>query len=342
MDTPLVQALRRLPVTPAGARTRWMWGRLLAVASGAEAPDAAELREQYAPEFLIEMPPEQLLDAFVRFAFVAARTRSARIASMRPNVLTAVFVTSERKSFRYRCVVEQVAPYRILGHLSSPAIFSPALESTAYTDRVVRRSGRSVQVRDFGGDGPLLLLWHGGGCDLTLWEAMVAQLGSFRVVAQDLPGHGRSALSRYSLADTVADADAVLADLGLGEPTLVGHSIGGRSALHYAATRPCRGLVCLDGPNTLADADVSEISALDCPTMIVLCSEPEGLGAETWTARRRELCDYVGTHHPVVRVEWLPTGHLPMLTMPEQTAALIGQLTITGRRPGHCADRTRP
>jgi pimeloyl-ACP methyl ester carboxylesterase len=102
-----------------------------------------------------------------------------------------------------------------------------------------------------GGDGPFLLLWHGAGVDATIWESVIPHLTSFRVVAQDLPGHGRSSIPRLSVGDAIADGDAVVTDLGLGEPILAGLSLGGWAALHYAATRPCRALVCLDGPTNL-------------------------------------------------------------------------------------------
>ena len=64
---------------------------------------------------------------------------------------------------------------------------------------------------------------------------MIPHLTSFRVVAQDLPGHGRSSIPRLSVADAIADADAVVTDLGLGDPILAGFSLGGWAALHYAA-----------------------------------------------------------------------------------------------------------
>jgi pimeloyl-ACP methyl ester carboxylesterase len=53
------------------------------------------------------------------------------------------------------------------------------------------------------------------------------------------------------VGDAIADGDAVVTDLGLGEPIMAGLSLGGWAALHYAATRPCRALVCLDGPTSL-------------------------------------------------------------------------------------------
>lgn len=232
------------------------------------------------------------------------------------------------------------------------------MDPSNHTDRIIRRHDRAVHIRDFGGDGPLLLLWHGGGCDVTCWEPVITHLQSFHTVAQDLPAHGRSELTRFTNANTVADADAVLADLALGEPILVGHSMGGWAALHYAATHPCRGLVCFDGPISLDYAalvlpadqlgvapgppDVAAaLQALTCPTMVVLCSEtvPEltqvgysQAEAERFLTLRLELADHLAEHHPNIHVEWLPTSHMVMYNMPKETASLIA--TFAARLPG--------
>ena len=112
----------------------------------------------------------------------------------------------------------------------------------------MQRDGRDVQIRDFGGTGPLMLLWHGAGGDLTSWETLVPHLAGFHVVAQDLPGHGRSPLKVFTTGDALADADAVVAELGEGPPIVVGHSLGGYLGLRYAATRRCSGWIGLDGP----------------------------------------------------------------------------------------------
>jgi pimeloyl-ACP methyl ester carboxylesterase len=211
---------------------------------------------------------------------------------------------------------------------------------SSYRERTVRRDARSVHIREYGGDGPLLLLWHGAGGDATIWEALIPSLRSFRVVAQDLPGHGGSPQPRLSVADTVADARAVLDDLGVGQPILVGHSMGGWIALHYAATLPCKALVCLDGPTNLDYAamginrghpgwmpdppDVrTDLDSLDCPTLITLCSGASAAQRDWMVPFRVGLSDHLAEHHPEIRVAWQPTGHMNVLSMPQQTAELI-------------------
>jgi len=44
---------------------------------------------------------------------------------------------------------------------------------------------------DFGGIGPLMLLWHGAGCDLAYWETL-SRIWLASTSSLDLPEHGRS------------------------------------------------------------------------------------------------------------------------------------------------------
>jgi len=51
-------------------------------------------------------------------------------------------------------------------------------------------SGLYVEQR---GQGPDLVLLHGWGLNLRVWDTLTDELASgFRVIAVDLPGHGRS------------------------------------------------------------------------------------------------------------------------------------------------------
>jgi pimeloyl-ACP methyl ester carboxylesterase len=187
------------------------------------------------------------------------------------------------------------------------------------------------------------LLWHGSGCDATVWEAMVPHLQSFRVIAQDLPGHGSSPLPRLTVADTIADAEVVLHELNLDDPFVVGHSLGGWIALHYAAvSHRCRGLVCLDGPTALEYAAmglqpdhpgfvpdppdvVADLEAVRCPTLVTLCAGTSPAETKWMVAFRQDLIDHINPSLGPIRVEWMPTGHMMVLSHPRQTADRIAQ-----------------
>lgn len=118
----------------------------------------------------------------------------------------------------------------------------------------VSASGRSVVVpagavrvramvwgRD---DDPSVVLVHGNGAHAQWWEPILPTLvPGWRVVAPDLRGHGQStwpAAPDYGMADFDADLAAVADALAPASFALVGHSMGGRIALWYAAHRPGR------------------------------------------------------------------------------------------------------
>ena len=104
-----------------------------------------------------------------------------------------------------------------------------------------------------GGDAakvPVVLL-HGLNGLAHAWDDVGASLlKNFRVVALDLRGHGDSdkPFGTYRLEDYVSDVLGVVDQLGLCQPVLVGHALGGRIAFGYAVSHPemCRGVVSVD------------------------------------------------------------------------------------------------
>jgi 3-oxoadipate enol-lactonase len=88
------------------------------------------------------------------------------------------------------------------------------------------------------GSGPPVVLLHGGALDHRLWEPQLDALaGTHRVVAPDLRGHGWSPTPHapFRHADDVA---ALLRALDLGPATLVGISLGARTAVDVALEAP--------------------------------------------------------------------------------------------------------
>lgn len=106
----------------------------------------------------------------------------------------------------------------------------------------------NLAVRDFGGDGPDVLLLHGGADNLETWRDLVPRLRRpFRIVAYDARGHGQSPTPhRASVDDHVADIAAVADELALERPLLVGHSMGGVNALLAGASERFAGIVAID------------------------------------------------------------------------------------------------
>ncbi len=93
------------------------------------------------------------------------------------------------------------------------------------------------------GQGPVLLLLHGLGCDHTTWEPVIDSLAKrFTVIAPDLLGHGQSAKPRadYSVGGYANGMRDLLTVLGIDKATVVGHSFGGGVAMQFAYQFPER------------------------------------------------------------------------------------------------------
>jgi pimeloyl-ACP methyl ester carboxylesterase len=111
------------------------------------------------------------------------------------------------------------------------------LATTPIPERRLDLAGVSTAVLD-GGDGPPIVLLHGPGAYGAAWLPVIpALLGSHRVIAPDLPGHGASVVTTGRF-----DADRVLTWLGelvaqtcRQSAVLVGHLTGGAIAARFAA-----------------------------------------------------------------------------------------------------------
>jgi pimeloyl-ACP methyl ester carboxylesterase len=105
-------------------------------------------------------------------------------------------------------------------------------------------------------DAPLVLL-HGLTFDRSHWGPTLGELVQLdpdrRAVAFDLPGHGDSPRrDSYRLTDVAPVLHAAITEAGLAAPVLVGHSLGGALATHYAANYPARAVINVDQPLQVA------------------------------------------------------------------------------------------
>jgi 2-succinyl-6-hydroxy-2,4-cyclohexadiene-1-carboxylate synthase len=95
------------------------------------------------------------------------------------------------------------------------------------------------------GQGPPLVLLHGFTGSTRAWaDIRPAVVASATMVSIDLIGHGASAKpadpGRYTLEHATNDLLALLDELGLETVDLLGYSMGGRVALHFALRAPQR------------------------------------------------------------------------------------------------------
>jgi 3-oxoadipate enol-lactonase len=130
----------------------------------------------------------------------------------------------------------------------------PAVGSVGRAD--LPAAGRELELPgarlayEVAGTGPAVVLIHGFGLDMRMWDPQVGPLAArHRVLRYDCRGFGASGPLDPAVPYTHAgDLVALLDHLGIGEAVLAGLSFGGRVALQAALAAPARirGLVLLD------------------------------------------------------------------------------------------------
>ncbi|MFZ4720603.1 MAG: alpha/beta fold hydrolase [Ilumatobacteraceae bacterium] len=102
---------------------------------------------------------------------------------------------------------------------------------------------------------PALVLVHGITESRHMWHPLVHRLAEHHLVlAVDLRGHGDSdRCDPYDPISYAQDVVETVQGLGIEQPLLVGHSLGGVVVSAYAAIAPCVGVVNVDQPLRLAD-----------------------------------------------------------------------------------------
>lgn len=106
--------------------------------------------------------------------------------------------------------------------------------------------GAEVAVEQVGRGAENLVLVHGFQNDHTAWAPFVERLDLVRFTATsfDLVGCGGSSRPaswpRCTIAEYAADVAAICAELQLDDPVVIGHSLGGGSALQAALDGPSR------------------------------------------------------------------------------------------------------
>jgi 3-oxoadipate enol-lactonase len=114
-------------------------------------------------------------------------------------------------------------------------------ECRPMTDDLLDLGDVQIAYRDEGPrDGPVLVLSHALGTDLTLWDGLVPLLPkSLRVIRFDHRGHGNSSIPSgpYSMGALIRDAERLLESLTLRDTVFLGLSLGGMVAQGLATKR---------------------------------------------------------------------------------------------------------
>jgi pimeloyl-ACP methyl ester carboxylesterase len=108
----------------------------------------------------------------------------------------------------------------------------------------------ALYVTDTGGRGHPVVYLNGAYADQSHWRRVIADLGSdYRHITYDERARGKSKRSAdYSFEACIRDVEAVLKARSVDRPLLVGWSMGGVLAWHWADRNPDRvlGVVCVD------------------------------------------------------------------------------------------------
>ena len=145
---------------------------------------------------------------------------------------------------------------------------------------IVTKDGTEIYYKDWG-KGPVVTFSHGWPLSSDAWDGQMLFLvqNSFRVVAHDRRGHGRSsqASSGNDMDGYADDLAAVIEALDLKDATLVGHSTGGGEVVRYIGRH---------GTKRVAKAVL--IAAVP-PIMLKTAANPEGLPMEVFDNMRSGL-----------------------------------------------------
>lgn len=90
------------------------------------------------------------------------------------------------------------------------------------------------------GSGPALVLLHCLGMDHHLWDCLQPLSDTFELISYDFPGHGETPVPNqgYGIEDLSEQLAAILLQHGIARAHVMGISLGGLVAQHFAATQP--------------------------------------------------------------------------------------------------------
>jgi pimeloyl-ACP methyl ester carboxylesterase len=162
---------------------------------------------------------------------------------------------------------ESLAPRDMTVSPEFPSLLQSAADLGIPHNADVRYVSRQTVVRglrfhflEWGSVGaPPVVLLHGGNQSAHSWDLVSLHLADrYRVFALDQRGHGDSEWTRdldYSVEAKAADAIAFVAEQGIDDPIVFGHSMGGHVALQMVLAEPklAKALVLVDtGPELSA------------------------------------------------------------------------------------------
>ena len=169
----------------------------------------------------------------------------------------------------------------------------------SFLERTVRVNGVTLHYLDWGPAGaPPVVLLHGITGHARVWDHLAERLlPGRRVIALDQRGHGDSDPAPdddYRVGTMADDVAAFVGSLGLDRFALLGHSMGGRIAIQYAAAHAGRleRLIIVDIGPDIALAGLQRVRDM-------MSQSPERIESEEWAV------EYLRRANPIQDVEML-------------------------------------
>ncbi|HKS41714.1 MAG TPA: alpha/beta hydrolase, partial [Blastocatellia bacterium] len=135
-----------------------------------------------------------------------------------------------------------------------------ATKQSAVADKTATVYGVKIHYQE-AGSGPVVILLHGLGGDVSNWAQTIGPLSQkYRVIVPDQIGFGRSdkPMINYRVGTLVDFLDGFYKELKLERASLVGNSLGGWTAAAYTLAHPekVERLVLVDAAGFAITGDV--------------------------------------------------------------------------------------
>ncbi len=205
-------------------------------------------------------------------------------------------------------------------------------EQTSYGSTFLLEAGSA--------QNPAVILLHGSCSNGAIWLGDIPALAErFHVFAADLPGEaGNSEDIRPDLGDYPKWLNELLDVLQLEKAVIIGHSLGGWLALHFAAAYPTRtARLVLFAPSGIVEPDQSFLEE----SIASLSGETDTLGEWVMGDVPQPVRDFLN----LIMENFNPvTGALPVLKDEEMRALIMPVLLLAGEKditmnPAKAAER---
>jgi non-heme chloroperoxidase len=167
-----------------------------------------------------------------------------------------------------------------------------------------------LEVLDWGGAGPAVVMLAGSGGTAHIYDDLAPQLvDKFHVIAITRRGHGASSraadTTTYTLDPLAADVRTILDSLGIHRASLVGHSVAGAEITRFAARWPDRveKLVYLDSAHDFDGYDELMAANPSWPPPVTMRPGTHNDSLNSWRAwGKRDLWGFWSNAMEVDRV----------------------------------------